>query len=184
PARLALRRHDQVGDQDAEEREDHTVEHGVLRDQPRRDGDGRRVAHTLERRGAEHGGRAERLSSRGIVDEEPGGDDCRSDEASDDAFAEIPGPGVHGGLLSSRMSRGAADPCSRCTTTASGGQPGRARAGYVVSGARRTTILPRLSPEKRPRKALGAFSIPSTTVSSRLMRPALSKPPTSARNSG
>jgi hypothetical protein len=54
---------------------------------------------------------------------------------------------------------------------------------YFGSGARRTTILPRLSPEKRPRKALGAFSMPSTTVSFRLMRPALSQPPTSPTNS-
>src|SRR6267378_3463623 len=44
PTRLALRRHDEVGDQYAEEREDHAVEHGVLGDQPRRDDDSRRVA--------------------------------------------------------------------------------------------------------------------------------------------
>ncbi len=95
PTRLALRRHDEVGDQYAEEREDHAVEHGVLGDQPRRDDDSRRVAHTLERRCAEHGRRAERLPSRRVVDEEPGGDDGRADEAGDDAVAEIPGPGVH-----------------------------------------------------------------------------------------
>ncbi len=52
------------------------------------------------------------------------------------------------------------------------------------SGPSRTTILPVLSPEKRPRKAVTARSMPSTTVSWYLIRPALSQPPTSARNSG
>src|SRR5438445_3811209 len=62
--------------------------------------------------------------------------------------------------------------------------PTRKRGSYVDSEASFTTILPRFSPEKRPRKARGAFSRPSTMVSSRLRRPDLSHPPTSARNSG
>ncbi len=38
-------------------------------------------------------------------------------------------------------------------------------AAYASSGPTRTSILPMFSPVSRPMKALGAFSIPSTTVS-------------------
>src|SRR5690242_11779626 len=43
----------------------------------------------------------------------------------------------------------------------------------ALSGPTRTTILPRLSPLKRPMKALGEFSTPSTIVSRHFILPSL-----------
>src|SRR5262249_23764696 len=52
------------------------------------------------------------------------------------------------------------------------------------SGPSLTTILPTLSPVKSPRKALGAFSMPSTMVCWCFTRLSRSQPPTSRTNSG
>jgi hypothetical protein len=53
----------------------------------------------------------------------------------------------------------------------------------VYSSASLTSILPSLSPEKRPMKALPACSIPSLMVSCYLILPSLIQAPISARNS-
>lgn len=66
------------------------------------------------------------------------------------------------------------------------GKAGAARADgrYTRSGPRRTSIFPAFAPVKSPRNASGAFSIPSTTVSSHFSFPSRIHCPISMKNCG
>jgi hypothetical protein len=56
-------------------------------------------------------------------------------------------------------------------------------AQFHSSGPTLTSIFPMFSPRRRPRKARGAFSMPSTIVSRCLRRPSCSQPAASRANS-
>jgi hypothetical protein len=94
-ARLTLGGGDEEGDEHADHREDGPVEDGVAGDQPWRHHDRAGIADALHGGGAEQRRGAERLAPSRVEDEEPHGDDGCGNEPCDDAFAEIPGSGVH-----------------------------------------------------------------------------------------
>ncbi len=96
PARLALGRDDQVGDQHPDHGEDHAVEHGVRQHPVGRGGHAGGVGDALEGGGPEQRRGAEGPPPRGVVDQVPHGDQGRADEAGDDAFTEVTGVGGHG----------------------------------------------------------------------------------------
>ena len=122
-----LRRDDQVGDEDADQREDDAVEHRVLHDEA---GRGHRhrggIAQALKRGGAEERGGPERAPARRIVDQEPDRDDGGPDEAGDDTFAHVAGIGGHGPPSLSDRCRLCAPCTSARTTNRTARQPGAA----------------------------------------------------------
>ena len=93
---LALRSPDERGDEDADQREDHPVEHGVLHHEVSRHRHRGGIGDALEGGRAQERGRSERAAARGVVDEEPHGDEGGSDETTDDSFSDVTGVGGHG----------------------------------------------------------------------------------------
>ena len=85
-----LRGHDQGRDEDPDQREDHAVEHGVLRDEARRSSAPRWDRSTPWKVAAPSSdGVRKRAAARRIVDQEPHGDEDGPDEAGDDALAQV-----------------------------------------------------------------------------------------------
>ena len=74
--------------------------------------------------------------------------------------------------------------CCRARASLSSSRLVRKPPHTALSGPTRTSILPMLSPLKRPMKAFGAFSMPSSIVSFHSSLPAFAQPPMSRMKSG